>query len=420
MKDLFTNDIIIMSNQLANIDGAPGDIVNLVATILLWTIGYLAAPIVFVATLGVFRNLAGMGTGVFKGLSGKMRQPGAQRRSWGKSGREEISRQKAVNRGATRWKTRRRGMQEQYRESTKMLKTKEAFHEDITNVNPTTRQERARRGMSEKVLRQAKAEQSRDDKAQADYALQSGGIDNRYERFTAQHNGIEYKDLEKDQALVLAGLGAKVQNSRGETLADGSSGSMRAAQDLAAKQGIAKVMNQIRGTDQLSLQDAQGNTRLIDGVDQLSTQARAMGAPQETVKNFQEAASAFSEAMDTNANSMLAKTPSYYKTPQGAFNNIDAGTLAKFDKSEGKNLVKWISDASNFSTQQEHNEVVARVGESLRRIAEEPAKYNATPDLLRNIKQGIDQNQANIPTQAFTSEMSAAIDKIDSSTGIIR
>lgn len=78
-------------------------LVDLVSYLVLWTGGYLAAPLVFMATLGVFRNLAGMGTGSIKKLSGKMREPGAKRRAWGRQPRQQEKERRATMRGARNW-----------------------------------------------------------------------------------------------------------------------------------------------------------------------------------------------------------------------------------------------------------------------------------------------------------------------------
>ncbi len=79
------------------------DIVRVLAVIILWAGGYLAAPLVFMATMGVFRNIVGMGTGPIKALSGKMRAPGQQRRAWGRASKDELRAQKAQMKGAQRW-----------------------------------------------------------------------------------------------------------------------------------------------------------------------------------------------------------------------------------------------------------------------------------------------------------------------------
>jgi hypothetical protein len=79
------------------------EIVKVVAVIIMWTGGYLAAPLIFMATLGVFRNLTGMGTGSIKALSGKMRQSGREKRAWGQASRKELKQQKGTMKGARNW-----------------------------------------------------------------------------------------------------------------------------------------------------------------------------------------------------------------------------------------------------------------------------------------------------------------------------
>lgn len=84
------------------------EITKLISVIVLWTAGYIAAPVVFMATLGVFRNLAGMGTGVFKGLSGRIRAPGKEARSIGQSPRKQA---KQMKRESIAWGRANRGRQ---------------------------------------------------------------------------------------------------------------------------------------------------------------------------------------------------------------------------------------------------------------------------------------------------------------------
>lgn len=403
------------------------EIVKVISVVILWAGGYLAAPLIFVATLGVFRNIAGMGTGSIKALSSRMRQPGRERRAWGQSAKKEVKQQKATNTGASRWRTRRKQLHESYRESSRALGAKEALNEDLTTTDPNKSQSRARRGISQKVLRQARAEQSKEDMGQASYALQSAGIDDKLETFSASHNGVEYTNLNKDDSLALAGLGAEVKNSRGEVAADGSVASQRAALDLAGRQGIASIMNKVRGEEALQVRDAQGNMQTIDGLNQLQQKAVQSGNP-EDISKVREVSSAFTEAMDSNVGTMMQKMPSYFKGKTKAFGDVEAGSFAKFDPSEAVKMVDWVSDKNSFTDangtydRQKHEQAAARISESLRLVSQNPEKYNASPKLLQDTRNALDNvaiDPNKFPDRLITNQMIDAIGNINKDSGAI-
>lgn len=403
------------------------EIVQLIGVVIIWSGGYLAAPLLFMATLGVFRNLAGIGSGPLKKLSGKLTQPGRERRAWGQSGRKEVRQQKATNKGATRWGTRRKQLHEGYRESSRMLDAKEQLNEDLTTTDPNWRQSRARQGISPKVLDQARAEQNKEDKSVADYALQRAGIDDKLETFSATHNGVEYVGLDKDDAVALASVRAVVKNSRGEVAADGSEASQRAALDLAGRQGIASIMNKVRGEEAFEVRDAQGNTQTIEGISQLQQRAQQSRDPGD-IAHLQATSSAFTEAMNTNVGTMMQKMPSYFKGQAKAFGDIEAGSFAKFDPSEAVKMVDWVSDRGNFTDangtydQGKHEQAAARISESLRLVSENPEKYNASPKLMQETRNALDNiaiDPNKFPDRLITNQMITAIGNINKESGAI-
>ena len=89
------------------------DFISLFAVIVFWTGGYLAAPLLFMATLGVFKNLAGVSSGSLKMLRGKITEPGKKQRAIGREPREQFKQQKRSMIAA-----KRRGWVEEKRDQT--------------------------------------------------------------------------------------------------------------------------------------------------------------------------------------------------------------------------------------------------------------------------------------------------------------
>lgn len=56
------------------------EIIKHLTALIFWVGGFMSAPIVFMATMGIFRNLAGMGQSLTGKLGGKIREPGRKER----------------------------------------------------------------------------------------------------------------------------------------------------------------------------------------------------------------------------------------------------------------------------------------------------------------------------------------------------
>lgn len=258
-------------------------------------------------------------------------------------------------------------------------------------------------------LAKTRASASKERLEAASYDLEAGGIDTKGELFDAEYidKDGEKKNytVRKDDALALATLGAIVKRKRdGRVVSDGSEDSQRAAAMYATRQGLAPVMNKARGTagkDQNIknlTQDASGNwletKQEIHGLEQLQ------GGSERQI----QANTVISEAMQTNVGSMMPKMTSYYKGPKQAFGRIEAGALAQFDPTEAVRNVEWLTETDaqgNYKNTKDfldekgkyspalHREAIDRLGASVAQIVAEPAKYNASPEMLKELRQSI-------------------------------
>lgn len=281
-----------------------------------------------------------------------------------------------------------------------------------------------KRGLSDEVLRAAKAEHSSEKLRQAQFALEAngmGGIDYRrpdgqkkeFTVYMRDANGnLESKGrmMNKDDALAAGVLGAKVvdQDKNNEVLLEGDLASQRAAAMYATKQGLAPVA-----------------TSVIDGKAKSgipSLNGLAAGSSKQ-LEQAQQASAVLQEAMQANVGSMMPKMPSYFKGPSQAFGRVEAGAFSSYDPEEVTRMIKWASDKSSFTNsdtgvynKQEHEQAWSRIGQSVQRIVAEPAKYNASPETLKRLRNEIESAPI---AGGIDSDMVDAITRIDSKTGII-
>ncbi len=86
------------------------DFIKTITALVFWVGGYVAAPLIFMATLGVFKNIAGMGSGRLKGLRSKVTDKASGRFKTDKGIRQQFSEQKrnaAAQRSKYNWRNRR-------------------------------------------------------------------------------------------------------------------------------------------------------------------------------------------------------------------------------------------------------------------------------------------------------------------------
>lgn len=416
---IFISQLLVTDGEVANGLGALTSVTAFIAIIL----PYLLIPTLFKLAGGVLGNITGMVNDRSKGLidrSRKWRDEGSQ---WGRrkqlkaqrknfTGHEKlIESMNADKLAGSEWLQRRRraqGLGRNWAQGEHALRGQRMF------------------------LAKTKASASKERLDAAMYDLEAGGIDTRGMEFnvtdtegkiTGQKGRV--MRLKKDDALAMAALGATIERDDGYVVSDGSEDAQRAAAQYAASQGLVPVIKQIR--DGGTVTETNGNSIGIQNA------VRRRDAQGNWQYQNQHANAILSEAMQSKVGAMMPKMPSYFKGPGLAFQGIEAGSMAGFHEEEVGSMFEYLNDnhskANNASlTQAQRDEAQqtldltwARMGQSLKQIVADPAKYNMSPTALARLKKEAERYSASgkpIPS-TFDSDMMAALRRVDGDRGVI-
>ncbi len=397
----FASLLILITNPSDSSNPIPG----------LTAIALLAAPLFMLPTVfkmasSTLGNLTGMinnkGKGIFDRGS-----------NWGKD------RAKKTKRNMD--KEMRKGWREQ---SKHHHVEKEAFQSLKDNKAPEgsiRRRFHRNRDISAQIQRAAEQKASAEDLQQAQFA--SFGIDLRnadgtQKKFTVKDkNGNiigQEGETGKDDALAYATAGHIIEDENGRQLFDGSSGAQRAAAGIIVKQGLVPAFR-----------------TLTEDV------LQRPGVSAETQRSAMEA---IGEAMDANTGSMMPKMPSYFKGDSLAFRNVEAGGLSGMHETEVGKMFQYIEKqhtiANDTSKSQEerdkaqaaYDDTWNHVGQAVKQITTDPAKYNMSPSSLAKLKTEADRLIRVPRTEGgaglslpdnFDADMAAALDRIDGGRGVI-
>ena len=399
---------------------------------------YFLVPTLFRFVGGAFGRLAGLASKGEMSMFNRIKGKGQDARGQWSKGFQKKEQRKNL-RASTTQRNARENLFDQLNEG-----------RSATTATGRARQRMRSFGMSEDVLDATRMERSKENKARADYAAEVAGIDNKQMGelgFTViDIDGNAYEGVSKDHALAMAGLGATVKNAYGDVAYDGSEAAQRSALDLAGKQGLAEVMNNVRGQSfalKHNQMDANGNVVLDGNGKPVTTTAKIMGiegmkkdddgnmkvdmtdSTNPDVQRIRSVSTNLTEAMNVNTSSLMPKLESYYKGQAKSFGNVSGASLATYDKTEVEQMFKWAGDPTAHKnekgnvTADAHKRDIARVGAAVQEMAQNPEHYKAKPEVIAAVARGLDAIKVNgeLP-DGFSDEMKAAAARI-STTGVI-
>lgn len=257
--------------------------------------------------------------------------------------------------------------------------------------------------------------------------IDSKGIDGKGRKFlVTRKDGTSFM-TGKDAAVAEAWLGGKVEaleeslDSNGKiqygksagTLFDGSEAAQRAAGQLAGSQALTPVIDTVRGGGTFdshgwkrydkngneitkTIKDSNGNDVQVSDYDisSLYTQYRNAADGSEAQHAAAGANMVLAEVKDGYAQNLSGKMPSFVKGENLAFQGIQAGSLAGFHENEVGRMAQYVNTLHSEGRHDEANATMVRIGQAVKQITGDPAKYNMSPVALARLSEAWNQGLA--------------------------